>query len=363
MSRFVYPFNFVPPADQLPQRKKQFKKLHRYAGKTGRIEFTLTNLSPLFIPDPEHTTYYFVKMENDKPQYHRVMDFFNVNGRLAIPGTSLKGMIRTAAEALSNSSFGVFTPEEERFTFRKVTDLGKGVNDLRRRMWGQWIEDGNNQPKIQPLKSTKIWREDFDKAYSLTTDDERGNRYDHLRKHKTEIDAKLWQLHTGSEHVREFDGHVVFDGTMTSEQDGELHRRKGTEKKGELGSKSEIRVKGRKDSIYGPPITPILKTLGIKKNDPGPWSVKFKTVLRVPAVLNEAQVATFEGDLSYQDLCLALNLNLADGDPVQYYPPGTKAYEGFNYFVDQRKKRNHQGQEEEPLQTPRALRDGRRQTG
>jgi len=111
-SHFVYPYNFVPHGG--PRGKegspgmgqdKEFKKLHRYDGLTGRIEYTITTLTPIFIPDPEGVTIY--KLDDRPEDIHKVMDFFNVDGQLCIPPTSIKGMIRSVVEAATNSSFGV----------------------------------------------------------------------------------------------------------------------------------------------------------------------------------------------------------------------------------------------------------------
>ncbi|MCL0065554.1 TIGR03986 family CRISPR-associated RAMP protein [Dehalococcoidia bacterium] len=300
MPDFVYPFNFVPPADQLPRRAEKptqekrtggyrpFQSLHRYQGKTGRIEFTLKNLSPLFVPDSEGTNYYHIADEKGKPKYdkkgnphiHRVMDFFNVkgdgifeNGRLAIPSTSLKGMIRGVAEALSNSSFGVFTPQEKKFKFRKVKDLGGGVNDLRRRQWGRWQADGT----IEPLETAKIWREDFDNALGLTTDAQRIEQYNFLRENQTVVDAELWQLHTGNPHVRAIItgtySATVFGSTPTPiRNNGQLQER--------AGFKSEV-VCGTQH--YSGPILQMLRNaLGLGRGR-GPWDVEeFQTIARVP---------------------------------------------------------------------------------
>jgi CRISPR-associated protein (TIGR03986 family) len=269
MTNFVYPFNFVLPANQ-PLRRGEFHKLHRYKGKTGRIAFTLTNLSPLFIPDSEQTTYYFVRLgEDGKRQYHRVMDFFNANGRLAIPSTSLKGMIRSVAETLSNSSFGAFTPSEGRFAFRKTKDLGGGTNDLRRRRWGRWQANET----VEPLEAAKIWRADFDAALGLTNDDQRNAEYNHLRQHHTVVQTELWQLHTGSPHVRAVTGKhsvTVFGSAPTAIQRGQLRVR---------GSfKSEVVCGAQR--YRGPMLQTLRNALHLSGN--GPWNVEFQTITKVP---------------------------------------------------------------------------------
>jgi len=280
MPDFIYPFNFVPPSDRPPRRSERpdqgnriggyrpFQPLHRYEGKTGRIEFTLTNLSPLFIPDSEGTTYY--QVPQPQGEHHRVMDFFNVDCRLAIPSTSLKGMIRGVAEALSNSSFGVFTPPETKFRFRKVTDLGDGVNDLRRRQWGRWQANET----IEPLDAAKLWREDFDNALGLATDAQRIALYNRLRQNHTVVQAELWQLHTGNPHVREITGAysaTVFASKPTPIRKGKLRER--------ARFKSEV-VCGT-ERYNGPMLQMLRNALGLGRGR-GPWQVEFQTIARVP---------------------------------------------------------------------------------
>lgn len=282
MPKFVYPYNFVPQADREYCRKDGYKPLNRQNGHSGRIDFTLTNLSPLFIPDAEKTTYYHITDENgnlqyddnEEPKYHRVMDFFNVNNQLAIPGTALKGMIRSVAEALSSSTFGVFAPEEKPFAFRKTDDLG--ADKLRNRRWGKWTNDG----KIEPYETAKICREDFDKALSISDETERIKVYKALRESRTIVKAELWELHTGAKIVQSFSGKyncTVFNNAVSPPMKGKLKRRKTNKSIIDMG----------KSKYHGPLINPILRRLGITPNESGPWDVEFKTVSGVPVVENK----------------------------------------------------------------------------
>ncbi len=271
MAKFVYPYNFVPPAKQELGKKKSYKPLNRQHGKTGRIEFTLTNLSPLFIPDAEQTTHYHITDErdnllyddNNQPKYHRIMDFFNVKGNLAIPGTALKGMFRSVVEALSNSTFGVFTPEDKPYTFRKINDLGS--DKLRVRKWGRWLGNG----EIEEMENAKIWRPAFDTAFGLTTMPRDKHNYNHLV--KAPINVEVWQLHTGNKHVQSFNNSSysgsAFNKTIKNSGTGTLKLRQHR--------KTEIII--NRHSIKGPHFNNIRKSLGLNGN--GPWNnVGYKTV-------------------------------------------------------------------------------------
>jgi len=99
---WVYPYNFVGFADEV--RRDQPPSWERFDGFSGRIECTLRNLTPLFIPDPEEIG----QIADDPNREHKVAHFFNLEGKLAIPSTSLRGMIRSVAEAATNSCLSTF---------------------------------------------------------------------------------------------------------------------------------------------------------------------------------------------------------------------------------------------------------------
>jgi hypothetical protein len=98
MSTFINPYNFVRPGK--PSERKPYVSHKKFTGLSGVIVCKLRTLTPMFTPDPKTTS------PGDDGK--RNMKFFKANGELAIPGSSLKGMIRSVAEAVSNSCFSVF---------------------------------------------------------------------------------------------------------------------------------------------------------------------------------------------------------------------------------------------------------------
>lgn len=115
--RFLNPYNFVRylPDPEIPQQNSDAQLLgrcpppphDRYIGLTGRISCTLEAVTPLFVSDAHDV---IVRMENDTE--HRSYRFFQYDGEDAIPATSLRGMIRSAFEAVTNSPFSVFNAED-----------------------------------------------------------------------------------------------------------------------------------------------------------------------------------------------------------------------------------------------------------
>jgi CRISPR/Cas system CSM-associated protein Csm3 (group 7 of RAMP superfamily) len=102
------PYNFVPlnqtvvEAEQIPD----FDKYHndRY---TGYIDIEIENLTPLYI-------------QNSVKGKQKSSDFFNVDGKYIIPGSSIRGMIRTLVEIISYGKFGYFN--DERLYYRGLAD-------------------------------------------------------------------------------------------------------------------------------------------------------------------------------------------------------------------------------------------------
>ncbi|MCZ2459992.1 MAG: TIGR03986 family CRISPR-associated RAMP protein [Chitinophagales bacterium] len=96
------PYNFVPlnetviPAQDIPDFDKYYD--NRY---TGYIDLNITTKTPLFIRG---------EMEN----------FFVINEQPVIPGSSLRGMIRTLAEIVSYSKLGF--SDDKRFSQRGMAD-------------------------------------------------------------------------------------------------------------------------------------------------------------------------------------------------------------------------------------------------
>jgi len=115
--RFLNPYNFV----RYLSKKRPDNHLlgncpppphDRYTGLTGSITCQLKNVSPLFIADTDDI------IPNFKKEGHNAYHFFrtlNEKGEKtpALPATSLRGMVRSVFEAVTNSCFGVFEQDEE----------------------------------------------------------------------------------------------------------------------------------------------------------------------------------------------------------------------------------------------------------
>ncbi|MGN0691755.1 MAG: TIGR03986 family CRISPR-associated RAMP protein [Oscillospiraceae bacterium] len=89
----VNPYNFV----RLGQGVK--RAALQKGDNTGVIHCRLTNATPLSIPD--------MPLAEGKKDEHQKADFIKLNGRPIIPGSEIRGVIRSAYETLSNSCLSV----------------------------------------------------------------------------------------------------------------------------------------------------------------------------------------------------------------------------------------------------------------
>lgn len=115
---FIHPYNFIPLSGEV-QRKPYRPDLARFSGYSGTIDVRLETLTRLFIPDrrkappgqeDNYKRYMWEEEYNDRhgnlkhhPNYAKFLR--NANEQYIIPGSSLKGMLRSVAEAMSDSCF------------------------------------------------------------------------------------------------------------------------------------------------------------------------------------------------------------------------------------------------------------------
>lgn len=122
--RFLNPYNFVRT---LEPRNMHIAPLlgrcappphDRYVGLTGRIRCRLTATTPIFVSDSEE-----IIEETVNGKVHRHYRFFrDPEGHVAIPGTSLRGAVRSIFEAATNSCFAHFAGNK-RLSYHLLPEL------------------------------------------------------------------------------------------------------------------------------------------------------------------------------------------------------------------------------------------------
>ncbi|TAN98154.1 MAG: TIGR03986 family CRISPR-associated RAMP protein, partial [Phormidium sp. SL48-SHIP] len=137
---FHNPYNFVPAlprnniTGELGDRKPIGHGRYHANHWTGRIAVKLTTITPLLIPDAS-------EMEEDAQGHKTFPTRLDAQGKPYLPPTSLRGMLRSAYEAVTNSRLSVLDPHDMRLAYRMPAQMGLEMVPAR-------IE--NNEIKLYP---------------------------------------------------------------------------------------------------------------------------------------------------------------------------------------------------------------------
>lgn len=92
MTEYINPYNFVPLGNGVKRTNQPSK-----GNLTGHINCSLKTLTPLCIPDSETG-----KADSNE---HKTYDFFKVGGNYIIPGSQIRGVIRSIYETITESCY------------------------------------------------------------------------------------------------------------------------------------------------------------------------------------------------------------------------------------------------------------------
>jgi CRISPR-associated protein (TIGR03986 family) len=120
--RFLNPYNFVRylPEPAIAPEDGDARLLgrcmppphDRYVGLSGRIVCHLAAETPLFISDSHDIKVTKKRLGDGREVEHKSYRFFQYDGKDAIPATSLRGMVRSMFETVTNAPFSVFNGDE-----------------------------------------------------------------------------------------------------------------------------------------------------------------------------------------------------------------------------------------------------------
>lgn len=159
---FINPYNFVRVACFAPHRTAP-RTHEKFFGLSGRITCELENLTPLCLPDSDASRTFKIQSgpyqgdDRWRKEFSRLSD-----GTLYLAGSSIKGMLRSVAEAASNSCFPVLTDDlailrDNRsyvVNHRRLGRLVKPSPDT----WGmQDIHPDDGTPPAEPRNPVQIW--------------------------------------------------------------------------------------------------------------------------------------------------------------------------------------------------------------
>jgi CRISPR-associated protein (TIGR03986 family) len=123
MPDFHNPYNFIPAPPPvtdsnapLGHRKPPGHQCWHKDLWSGRISVSIEAVTPLLIPSAQGIS----RGASD----HKTFDVRMVNGRPHLPVTTLKGALRSAYEAITNSRLGVFEEHSDRLAYRMDVSTG-----------------------------------------------------------------------------------------------------------------------------------------------------------------------------------------------------------------------------------------------
>ncbi|MCF6157622.1 MAG: TIGR03986 family CRISPR-associated RAMP protein [wastewater metagenome] len=127
------PYNFVPLNDRVVGAEPipDFNTYH-HNKYTGYIDLTIETKTHLYIRDTLTAAEMKKKEElerDEKKKYKYINpDFFSPAGKIRIPGSSLRGMIRNLVEMVSYGKFGFFE-KDRKYHFRSFADRSLDLRD------------------------------------------------------------------------------------------------------------------------------------------------------------------------------------------------------------------------------------------
>jgi len=149
---FINPYNFVPLQETCLQNidaEKNNSKAH-----SGFLKCEMETYTPLAIPDTADRT------EDAQVSKHYNYPFLSINDKPVVPGSSIRGVIRSAYETLTNSCLSTVNPNEH---ITKRSDLGTFSPCVLRRIGknenASWIlNKAKRIPLVADEKSTPEYR-------------------------------------------------------------------------------------------------------------------------------------------------------------------------------------------------------------
>lgn len=163
MFQFVNPYNFIPLG------KKRFAADGKKGEYTGVIEYTLYTKTPLFIPNTSNPNAFNIRTENGDSGEHKSYDFFSYTDLSdqerdyrdayfmpVIPGSEIRGMLRSNYEILTNSCMSALDGDAvlskrtvEAFKPALIKKNQDGTYDLYEARDYLWRTKGENNPEVE----------------------------------------------------------------------------------------------------------------------------------------------------------------------------------------------------------------------
>ncbi len=212
----IAPYNFIPLNTKVVQAERipDFDIYHadRF---TGYIDLDIESLTPLYIRDTLMDEEIKQRDENDRQRQNDATcsvyanpDFFSPAGRLRIPGSSLRGMIRTMVEITSYGKFGFYN--DKRLYYRGLADKSELRIEYQKNMSSF---DKNSNKNIYKMSAGYIFKKNL-KYFIVPAKNYRQITKDEAKKLIKEIGGKYKEF-------RFYDvktGFIVVSGDMNNKK-------------------------------------------------------------------------------------------------------------------------------------------------
>lgn len=179
MAKFINPYNFVPLQGIGPERVNGREETGEKL-LTGKIEYTIEILSPLFIPNASNDGFED-RAENEDGEdasYHKSYDFFSYHDlsndkamdachEPVIPGSEIRGAVRSVYEAMTNSCLSS-VDEDVSLSKRLAASFDPGV------LLKEFNEDEQQYEYRLYAAIDYLYRENGSKDFSIRSYEKKG---------------------------------------------------------------------------------------------------------------------------------------------------------------------------------------------
>ncbi|MBX3038604.1 MAG: TIGR03986 family CRISPR-associated RAMP protein [Anaerolineales bacterium] len=158
------PYNFVSQPDEIryvsapPPQSFFDEKLF-----SGRITCTLTNSTPIYVRAAQTVNEFENKKISEEPFYYN-----SPSERLLIPGSSLRGMLRTLVEVISQSRLSPVTNKQLFYRSVEDTSMGRTYRDrMKDKVLAGFYHEDRSGAWISPTIAGRIARENILESFSV----------------------------------------------------------------------------------------------------------------------------------------------------------------------------------------------------
>ncbi|MFZ5821199.1 MAG: TIGR03986 family type III CRISPR-associated RAMP protein, partial [Chloroflexota bacterium] len=161
----IAPYNFVP----LPETVRQVEKppsqgFYDENLLTGKIHCTLTNSTPIYVRAAQTLAEYEQQSVSPEPFYYG-----SSQENLLIPGSSIRGMLRTLVEVVSQARLSPITDKQLFYRSVEDTSMGRAYRDrMKDKVRAGFYHENSSGAWITPTIAGRVMRSDITSKWNIT---------------------------------------------------------------------------------------------------------------------------------------------------------------------------------------------------